>query len=114
MIPGSFTQSTGNSIRAPNAPGTQAPDQDPSIYIQNTAAYIDLSIVLLFALVRWRLASLTPLSLPIFEFRTFETQLNRLMAIESAFGSLRNLSADQLRVFEEATKRRPFFDEVSP
>ncbi|GEM_PF-5326126 len=80
-----------------------------SIPIYPTAVNIDLPIQLFIELFNGKIYMSSTLPIQITELQDFEKKVEKIHAIESVFGLLNDLTADQLETFEKAIKRRPLF-----
>ena len=81
-----------------------------AILARATTVRVDPSLELLVDLVRWKEVVVTPLDIQVSELRSLEARIERLNAIDKAFGSLASLSSDEMSRFEEAAARRPLFE----
>jgi len=75
----------------------------------STAVTIDPSHQLFMELIEWKSLPVNPLPIEVFEVREWERITERLAALDAVSGMLNDLTEEQIKVFEESVKRRPFF-----
>lgn len=84
------------------------------VLFRQTTIGVDVSAKFLMDLVGSIGTVVSPIRIQLSELMELEQRMERLKAIDDVFGSLSGLPADRIRDFDEAVRRKPFFDEVPP
>ena|SRR2546426_12715133 len=104
----SSSRATGSAV----SPGRQTSyPSEPFVkpWLGQTAITEDITSAFLFELLAWSLSVVTPLRLKLIEFADMNMRRSQIEAVRRLHGSLRELTPEQLEIFEKATARKALF-----